>query len=136
MDEYENLVVGRTLSKAFGLAGLRLGYAIAPEWIAEQYRRISPLFGISGLSLAAGVAALVDVEYMKSSVAKICSERDRIQSRIEGTLSIPRKFPVHRDAEKVNGDHKDPANKGNHSQGLFADARCRRKSHKSYCRNC
>ena len=85
VDEYENLVVGRTLSKAFGLAGLRLGYAIAPEWIAEQYRRISPLFGISGLSLAAGVAALEDVEYMKCSVSKIRSERERIQSRIEGT---------------------------------------------------
>jgi len=84
VDEYENLVVGRTLSKAFGLAGLRLGYAVVPEWIAEQYRRVSPLFGISGLSLAAGVAALKDVEYMKPSVSKIRSERYRIQSRIEG----------------------------------------------------
>ena len=81
--DQENLIIGRTLSKAFGLAGLRLGYAVAPEWIAEQYRRISPLFSISGLSLAAGVAALEDVEHMKRSVSKIRSERDRIQSRIE-----------------------------------------------------
>lgn len=81
---HENLIIGRTLSKAFGLAGLRLGYAVAPDWIAEQYRRISPLFSISGLSLAAGVAALVDVAYMKRSVSKIRSERDMIQSRIEG----------------------------------------------------
>jgi histidinol-phosphate aminotransferase len=82
--DHENLIVGRTMSKAFGLAGLRLGYAVAPDWIAEHYRRISPLFSISGLSLAAGAAALGDVEYMKRSVKKICSERDRIQSRIEG----------------------------------------------------
>jgi histidinol-phosphate aminotransferase len=82
--DHENLIIGRTLSKAFGLAGLRLGYAVAPDWIAEQYRRISPLFSISGLSLAAGVAALEDVEYMKRSVSKIRSERDMIQSRIEG----------------------------------------------------
>jgi histidinol-phosphate aminotransferase len=84
VDEYENLVVGRTLSKAFSLAGLRLGYAIAPEWIAEQYRRVSPLFSISGLSLAAGVAALQDVEFMRRSVSIICKERERRQGSIKG----------------------------------------------------
>jgi histidinol-phosphate aminotransferase len=82
--DHENLIIGRTLSKAFGLAGLRLGFAVVPDWIADQYRRISPLFGISCLSLAAGVAALEDVEYMKRSVSRIRSERDRIQSRIDG----------------------------------------------------
>jgi histidinol-phosphate aminotransferase len=84
VDEYENLIVGRTLSKAFGLAGLRLGYAIAPEWIAEQYRRISPLFGISGLSLAAGAAALQDVEYMRRCVSIIRKERERMRGSIKG----------------------------------------------------
>ncbi|VVB70823.1 Aromatic-amino-acid aminotransferase 2 [uncultured archaeon] len=77
--DYDNLVVGRTLSKAFSLAGLRLGYAVAPEWIAEQYRRIAPLFSISSLSLAAGVAALQDLEYMKESVGKIIGERERMR---------------------------------------------------------
>lgn len=81
--DYDNLVVGRTLSKAFGLAGMRLGYAVAPEWIAEQYRRIAPLFSISSLSLAAGVAALKDLEYMKILASKIVGERERMRSRIE-----------------------------------------------------
>lgn len=84
VSDHENLIIGRTMSKAFGLAGLRLGYAVAPDWIAEQYRRISPLFSISTLSLSAGAAALEDAGYMKRSVSKIRSERDRIQSRIEG----------------------------------------------------
>jgi len=81
--DYDNLVVGRTLSKAFGLAGMRLGYAVAPEWIAEQYRRIAPLFSISSLSLVAGVAALQDLGYMKESVSKIVGERERMRRRIE-----------------------------------------------------
>jgi histidinol-phosphate aminotransferase len=78
--EYDNLIVGRTLSKAFGLAGMRLGYAVAPEWIADQYRRAAPpFFGVTCASVAAGVAALSDLEYMRSSVDKIKSERERLQ---------------------------------------------------------
>jgi len=77
--EYDNLVVGRTLSKAFGLAGLRLGYGVAPPWIARQYRRVAPLFSISSLSLAAGISALRDLDWMRESVSKIISERERMQ---------------------------------------------------------
>ena len=78
--QYDNLIVGRTLSKAFGLAGMRLGYAVAPRWIADQYKRVAPPFyGISSSSVAAGVAALADLPFMKSSVEKIISERQRLQ---------------------------------------------------------
>ena len=80
--EYDNLVVGRTLSKAFGLAGLRLGYAVAPPWIARQYRRVAPLFSISSLSLAAGLAALRDLDWMRGCVSKIASERERMRERL------------------------------------------------------
>jgi histidinol-phosphate aminotransferase len=82
--EYKNMVVGRTMSKAFALAGLRLGYAVAPRWMAEQYRRIAPLFSISAPSLAAGVAALSDLDYMRNSVSRIISERERMREEIEG----------------------------------------------------
>jgi histidinol-phosphate aminotransferase len=81
--EYDNLVVGRTLSKAFGLAGLRLGYAVAPPWIARQYRRVAPLFSIGSLSLAAGVAALQDLDWMRMCVGKIVAERERIRQRLD-----------------------------------------------------
>lgn len=81
--EYDNLVVGRTLSKAFGLAGMRLGYAVAPEWIAREYRRAAPpFFGISCASVAAGVAALGDLDFMRASVSKIKSERERLHKEI------------------------------------------------------
>ncbi|OPY49173.1 MAG: Aspartate aminotransferase [Methanosaeta sp. PtaU1.Bin112] len=80
VDRYDNLIVGRTLSKAFGLAGMRLGYAVAPPWIAEQYRRAAPPFyGISCASVAAGTAALSDLPFMRRTVEKIKSERERLQ---------------------------------------------------------
>ena len=83
VERYDNLIVGRTLSKAFGLAGMRLGYGVAPRWIADQYRRAAPPFyGISCATVAAGVAALSDLPFMQRSVKKIISERKRLQKEI------------------------------------------------------
>jgi histidinol-phosphate aminotransferase len=79
---YQNLVVGRTMSKAFGLAGMRLGYAVAPEWIADEYRRAAPpFFGVTCATVAAGLAALQDLDFMRASVAKIKKERARLQGK-------------------------------------------------------
>lgn len=90
--EYQNLVVGRTLSKAFGLAGMRLGYAIAPPWIAEQYRRVAPMFSISSPSLAAGTAALADLDWMKECVRRIVSERERMREKLPCALPSQANF--------------------------------------------
>jgi len=90
--EHENLVVGRTLSKAFGLAGMRLGYAIAPPWIAEQYRRIAPMFSVSSPSLAAGVAALQDLDWMRECVKRTVSERERMRERLPCALPSQANF--------------------------------------------
>jgi len=85
--QYDNLIVGRTLSKAFGLAGMRLGYALAPAWIADQYRRAAPpFFGVTCASAAAGSAALSDLSFMRESVKKIVAERQRLQ---KATNSLP-----------------------------------------------
>jgi histidinol-phosphate aminotransferase len=77
------------MSKAFALAGLRLGYAVMPPWMAEQYRRIAPMFSISAPSLAAGVAALTDLEYMGSLVSQIVSERLRRGIIVRDCASYP-----------------------------------------------
>jgi histidinol-phosphate aminotransferase len=80
VEQYDNLIVGRTLSKAFGLAGMRLGYAVAPRWITDQYRRAAPPFyGIGCATVAAGAAALSDLPFMRRTVEKIRSERQRLQ---------------------------------------------------------
>jgi histidinol-phosphate aminotransferase len=100
LSEYQNLVVGRTLSKAFGLAGLRLGYALAAEGLVEQYRRASPLFSISSASIAAGTAALRDIGYMRDCVEKIKSERERLGRLIAGARPSQANFLYVRTRER------------------------------------
>ena len=59
--EYPNLVVLRTFSKAYGLAGLRVGYAVAHDRIAKALRQTAVPFGVNSIAQAAAVASLRDV---------------------------------------------------------------------------
>jgi len=60
LDEFPNLVVLRTFSKIYGLAGLRVGYSLSDPGVAELLNRVRPPFNVNSLALAAGRAALDD----------------------------------------------------------------------------
>ena len=64
---YPNLLVSRTLSKAYGLAGLRVGFGIAQPGITELLNRIRQPFNVNSLAQAAAVAALQDREFLDRS---------------------------------------------------------------------
>jgi histidinol-phosphate aminotransferase len=81
--ELDNVVVVRTLSKAFGLAGLRVGYAIAPRELAGWLRTTGGPYPVSGLSLAIARAALdADKEGMERFVARVRVERAQLATRL------------------------------------------------------
>lgn len=65
--QYPNLVVSRTMSKAFGLAGLRVGFAIAQPALTELLNRIRQPFNVNSLAQAAAVAALNDTAFLNES---------------------------------------------------------------------
>lgn len=68
LDEYDNLLILRTFSKVFGLAGMRIGYAISnPEFI-EVLHRVKPVFSLTKLSYVAASATLDDKEYINKSI--------------------------------------------------------------------
>lgn len=67
--EHPNMVVARTFSKAYGLAGLRIGYALARPEIARDLDRVRPPFNTSRMAQAAAVAALGDAAHLRRSVA-------------------------------------------------------------------
>jgi len=65
---YPNLAVTRTFSKAHGLAGLRIGYAVSSEAIAELLNRVRQPFNVNSLALAAAAASLEDHEHLARNV--------------------------------------------------------------------
>nr|VFK56665.1 MAG: histidinol-phosphate aminotransferase [Candidatus Kentron sp. TUN]VFK63376.1 MAG: histidinol-phosphate aminotransferase [Candidatus Kentron sp. TUN] len=65
LPRYANLVVTRTFSKAYGLAGLRVGYAISHPDIADLLNRIRQPFNVNSMALAAAVATLGDTEHLQ-----------------------------------------------------------------------
>ncbi|MFP4207762.1 MAG: histidinol-phosphate transaminase [Wenzhouxiangella sp.] len=69
LEELPNLVVTRTFSKAFGLAGLRVGYALSNPGVADLLNRVRPAFNVNSLGLAAARAALDDAEFLDRSRA-------------------------------------------------------------------
>ncbi|MCK5808449.1 histidinol-phosphate transaminase [bacterium] len=66
---FPNMITTRTFSKAFGISGIRLGYAITSEEIAGYLNRIREPFNTNSLAQAAGIAALGDEEYLSRAVA-------------------------------------------------------------------
>jgi histidinol-phosphate aminotransferase len=77
--ELNNVIVTRTLSKAYGLAGLRVGYAIGSEQLISPLRVVGHPYPVSGLSVAVATAAIAgDQGGMRSSVAQVIVERRRL----------------------------------------------------------
>ena len=68
VDRYPNLIVTRSFSKAYGLAGLRVGYSVSHPEVADLLNRVRQPFNVNSVALAAARAALYDSEHLKRSV--------------------------------------------------------------------
>ena len=68
LNEFPNLVVTRTFSKAYGLAGLRVGYALANNEITNIINRIRQPFNVNSLALIAAQSAIGDIEFLERSL--------------------------------------------------------------------
>ena len=73
-----NVVVLRTFSKAYGLAGLRIGYAVAHEPVAEALRKSALPFGVNSLAQAAAIASLEAADELEVRVKELVAERERV----------------------------------------------------------
>ena len=79
---HPNLVVTRTFSKAYALAGLRVGFAVADPGLVAVMERVRESFNVNALGLAAAQAALADGAYLQASIAGNAAQRDVLSAAL------------------------------------------------------
>ncbi len=80
--EHENVVVTRTLSKAYSLAGMRFGYAVSRPDVIREMNKAHDSYPCDAISIAAATAAISDQEYARKTWEHVRSERQRVSSEL------------------------------------------------------
>lgn len=80
--EYENIVITRTVSKAYSLAGLRFGFAVARADVIKEMNKARDSYPCDAISVAAATAAILDQEYARKTWEHVKSERNRLSSEL------------------------------------------------------
>ena len=88
LDSFPNLIITRTFSKAYGLAGLRVGYGLSSNLIADLLNRVRQPFNNNALALVAAEAALADQEYLQKSQQLNCQGMQQLTNAFT-SLGLP-----------------------------------------------
>ncbi|MFQ5962896.1 MAG: histidinol-phosphate transaminase [Candidatus Scalinduaceae bacterium] len=83
VDEHSNVIVLRTLSKSYSLAGMRLGFAVAQEDLIKGMMKVKDSYNVDRLSMAVAIAALDDQETFRRNVDRIKATRKRLIDSLE-----------------------------------------------------
>jgi histidinol-phosphate aminotransferase len=81
--EFDNVIVARTLSKSYSLAGIRLGYAVGSVALIEALSKIRDSYNVNYLTQKLGLAALSDRDYHRATIEKIKATRSRLSKQLE-----------------------------------------------------
>ncbi len=93
LTEYANLVVLQTLSKAWGLAGLRVGMAFASEEIIEVMNRVKPPYNINEASQQLALEALQNIDQINAWIKEILTERDKLVLQLKDLSFVTEIYP-------------------------------------------
>jgi histidinol-phosphate aminotransferase len=88
LDELPRLVVCRTFSKAWRLAGVRLGYLLAHDWVIDDVRKVRLPYHLDALAQEAGLLAIELAEEVTAHVQDVVEERDRLLAALREIASI------------------------------------------------
>ena len=92
LNAFPNLILLRTLSKAFGRAGMRLGYAAASSEIIAHFLKVKAPYNLSSLIMEQGCEVMADPDRYFAQVEEIRTERERIADRLKGMEQIEEVF--------------------------------------------
>ncbi len=82
IEDYENIVITRTLSKAYSLAGMRFGYAVGRAEVIKEMNKARDSYPCDAISIVAATAAISDQEYAKKTWDHVRAERQRVSSEL------------------------------------------------------
>jgi histidinol-phosphate aminotransferase len=88
LDELPRLVIVRTFSKAFRLAGLRLGYLLAAPWVVDDVQKVRLPYHLDGIKQVAGLVALEQETVFLEHRARVAAERERMAAALRVTRGI------------------------------------------------
>ena len=78
----DRILVSRSLSKSYALAGLRFGYVVAQPHVIEQLQKVKDSYNCDALSIAGATAAIADQQWLADNVAKVCETRRRLADEL------------------------------------------------------
>ena len=93
LSKYPNLIVLKTLSKAFGMAGLRIGVGFASAEIASLFIQLKPPYNISSESQRLALEQLNDLEVLKNNISIILKEKEKLKVGLEQINQVVKIFP-------------------------------------------
>ena len=132
LSSYPNLIITQTLSKAYGLAGIRLGICIASEEIIDILNKIKPPYNISSLTQERAISALEDWDTTQRQVTQLIADRKGLFAQLEKISFIEKVYPSDANFLLVKVDD---ANK-RYAQLIENDIVVRNRSKQVRCENC
>ncbi|WP_055445892.1 histidinol-phosphate transaminase [Lacinutrix mariniflava] len=94
IEKYNNLIVSQTFSKAWGLAGVRVGVAYASEEIIKLYNRVKPPYNVSTLNQEAVIKSLDNIEEVTKNIDIILSERTKLKDALSQLSIVKKIYPT------------------------------------------
>ncbi|MEO1031675.1 MAG: histidinol-phosphate transaminase [Bacteroidota bacterium] len=132
LDEFPNLIVTQTLSKAYGLAGIRLGICYASEFIISILNKIKPPYNVNQLTQDKALERLDRTEDVEKEVSAILEQRQLLQQALESISFVDQVYPS--DANFILA-RVDDANK-RYSELIAKGIVVRNRTTQPLCKNC
>ena len=132
LSSYPNLIITQTLSKAYGLAGIRLGICIASEEIIDILNKIKPPYNINSLTQERAISALTDWDTTQGQVTQLIAERKGLFAQLEKISFIEKVYPS--DANFLLVQVDDATKR--YAQLIENDIVVRNRSNQVGCENC
>jgi histidinol-phosphate aminotransferase len=132
LPSYPNLIITQTLSKAYGLAGIRLGICIASEEIINILNKIKPPYNINSLTQERAISALEDWDTTQRQITQLIAERKGLFAQLEKISFVEKVYPSDANFLLVRVDD---ANK-RYAQLIQNNIVVRNRSKQVGCENC